>query len=313
MKTSILSGFIICLLLLAGSCNKVPTNPYKAEQQKVLLNRGRLVGDLASPANMHMAKIEGVALVEGLMGTGADEPPSTYQQMVYQELQKDPDRKSKAKHLIASMSTAIVLLEASIPPAAQAGDRLDVDVRLLPQSEATSLAGGYVENVPMHQYMAIDIIRKGSRLGVANGYVLLDPDLIERESPVAYKKGKIIGGVVLTKSRPLWLQLRDGEQSAGVASRIEDVINKRFNYKKAGYAGKRKVAEAKAGAVRINLVVPEEYKDNINRYVNVVCAISFFETEDELNDRITDLGVRLLNPEKSEAASLELEAIGSGN
>ena len=292
---------------------KVPPDPYKEQQRKVLMNKGRLVQDLARPANVHASKIEGVALVRGLRGTGADEPPSTYQQLLLQDLQRDVDQKRTAKSQIASLDTAIVLMETIVPPGARKGDRLDVSIKLQPKSEASSIQNGYVEKGELYQYMAADVIRRGYKLGEVNGYVTLDPDLVEKDSPVAYKQGKIIGGAVVSRSRPIWLELKEDERSAGVAQRLEDVINKRFSYTKAGYAGKKKVAEAKAGAARINLEVPEEYRDNVVRYVNVIGAISFYESDDELNERIDKLARQLLQEEMSEFAAIQLEAIGSNN
>ena len=304
---------ILATLLAVGCSKKVPQDPYKEQQRKVLMNKGRLVQDLARPANVHAAKIESATLVRGLRGTGADEPPSSYQQLVLNDLSRDIEKKRTAKSEIASLNTAIVLLETVVPPGARKGDRLDAKIKLPPGSEASSIQNGYVEDAEMYQYMTADIIRRGYVLGVANGFVTLDPNLIENNSPVAYKEGKIIGGAVVARSRPIWLEIKEDERSAGVAQRIEDVINKRFSYTKPGYAGKKKVAEAKAGAARINLEVPEEYRDNVIRYVNVVLAISFYETADELNERVDRLAQQLLEPESSEFASLQLEAIGSSN
>lgn len=309
----------IAVLILAtfaatGCTNKVPkVDPMQEQQRKVLANKGRLVQDLARPANVNAAKIEGATLVRGLRGTGADEPPSSYQQLVLNDMSRDIERKRTAKSEIASLNTAIVLLETIVPPGAQKGDRLDATIKLLPNSEASSIQNGYVEDAEMYQYMTADIVRRGYRLGVVNGFVTLDPNLIEKGSPLAYKQGKIIGGAVVTRPRPIWLELKEDERSAGVAQRIEDVINKRFSYTRPGYAGKKKVAEAKAGAARINLEIPEEYRENVIRYVNVVCAISFYETTDELNERVDRLSEQLLNPDNSEFAAIQLEAIGSSN
>lgn len=311
----ILTTLLIALLAFAplGCSKKVQVDPYKEQQAKVLMNKGRLVQDLARPANVHAAKIEGVALVCGLQGTGADEPPSSYQQLLLQDMQRDTELKKTAKSQIASMNTAIALMETIVPPGAKKGDRLDVVIKLQPGSEATSIQNGYVENAELYQYMTADIIRRGYKLGAVNGFITLDPDLVENKSPVAYKQGKIIGGAVVSRSRPVWLELKEEERSAGVAQRLEDVINKRFSYTKDGYAGKKKVAEARAGAARVNLEIPNEYRDNVVRYVNVVGAISFYETTDELNERIDRLANQLLDPESSEFAAIQLEAIGPRN
>ncbi|MGN1200123.1 MAG: flagellar basal body P-ring protein FlgI, partial [Thermoguttaceae bacterium] len=254
---------IFAAFAATGCTNKVPkVDPMQEQQRKVLMNKGRLVQDLARPANVNAAKIEGATLVRGLRGTGADEPPSSYQQLVLNDMSRDIERKRTAKSEIASLNTAIVLLETIVPPGAQKGDRLDATIKLLPNSEASSIQNGYVEDAEMYQYMTADIVRRGYRLGVVNGFVTLDPNLIEKGSPLAYKQGKIIGGAVVTRPRPIWLELKEDERSAGVAQRIEDVINKRFSYTRPGYAGKKKVAEAKAGAARINLEIPEEYREN---------------------------------------------------
>lgn len=309
--------FLLLILAVAlfgmTACNKVtpPKKPMEGEQKKIIKNKGRLVGDLASPSNMAAAKIEGVCLVEGLPDTGADEPPTTYPTMVLQELQKDPDKKKTARQRIASLSTAVVLLKTIVPPGARKGDRLDVEVKLPPESQATSIEGGWVENARLHEYLATDRIHVGSLNGVVSGHVLLDPTLIERESPVARKEGTIIGGAVVVRPRNIWLSIREDERSVGVAQRIEDVINKRFSYKLNG--SKRKIAEAKAGAARIDLIVPDEYRENINRFANVVLCVSFFETPDELQRRIEELHVKLHQPGTAEFASLQLEAIGPNN
>lgn len=308
------AALLLSAVVLAIGCNKVnppKTNPLETEQKKVIANKGRLVGDLASPSNMSLAKIEGVCLVEGLADTGADEPPSTYATMVLQEMQRDPEKKKSARQKIASLSTAVVLLETVVPPGARKGDRLDVNVALPPGSEATSLEGGYLENARLHEYMAADIIRKGALNGLVTGRVTLDPELLEREPEIARKKGKIIGGAVVVRPREIWLTVKEEERSAGIAKRIEDVINSRFNYRRNG--SKREVAKATGQASRINLVVPDEYRENVNRYVNVVCCISFFETPDENKRRLEELKTKLHNPGTSEFASLQLEAIGPNN
>ncbi len=307
--------FIVFLIVIGSlsACNKMapPKNPIEEEQKKVLSNKGRLIKDLASPANMMLAKVEGVCLIEGLANTGADEPPSTYQEMVYQELQRDDEKKRTARQRIASETTAIGMVSVVVPPGARKGDVLDAEVSLIPGSTATSIEGGYVENARLHQFLLADQIRKGAVDGLVSGRIFLDPELLARDDPIALKNGKIIHGAVIVRDRPIWLTIREEERSAGIAKRIEDVVNSRFSYKKNGY--KQPVATAKYGAARIDLVVPDEYRDNINRYVNVILQIAFFESPSELQQRLEELRVKLLDPDTSEFASFQLEAIGPNN
>lgn len=307
---------VLFMLLFAAAfsaCNKMspPKNPVEEERKKVVSNKGRLIMDLAAPANMTLAKVEGVCLIEGLADTGADEPPSTYQEMVLEDLQRDPEKKKEARRKLASMTTAIGMVSAIVPPGAQKGDHVDIEVSLIPKSTATSIEGGYISGGRLYQFLLADYIRKGAVDGLVSGRILLDPELLERNDPVALKKGTIIGGGVIVRDRPIWLTIKPEERSAGIAKRIEDVINSRFCCKINGV--KRNVAEAKYGAARINLIVPDEYRDNVNRYVNVISHISFFETPEELNLRLAELRAKMADPDSSEFASYQLEAIGPNN
>lgn len=316
MKKSPPRLFLVFILLLAESfcaCNKMnpPSNPAEEERKKVISNKGRFIMDLASPSNMTFAKVEGVCLIEGLADTGADEPPSTYQELIMDELQRDIEKKRTARQKLASMTTAIGMMSAVVPPGARKGDRVDIEVNLTPNSAATSIEGGYIEEGRLYQFLLADYIRKGSVDGLVSGRIMLDPDLMERGDPIALKKGKIIGGGVIVRDRSIWLTIKEEERSSGIAKRMQDVINNRFSCKING--SKRNVAEAKYGAARINLIVPDEYRDNVNRYVNVVSHIAFFETPGETQRRLTELRLKLLNPETSEFASYQLEAIGTNN
>ena len=305
--------YLLFFAELFCACNKMnpPKNPLEEERKKVVENKGRFIKDLAEPANMTLAEVEGVSLIEGLADTGADEPPSTYQEMVLEDLQRDPEKKKEARSKLASMTTAIGMVSAIVPPGARKGDHVDVEVNLIPGSTATSIEGGYINGGRLYQFLLADYIRKGAVDGLVAGRITLDPELLERADPIAMKKGTIIGGAVIVRDRPIWLTIHPEERSAGVAKRIEDVINSRFCAKINGV--KQNVAEAKYGAARVNLIVPDEYRDNINRYVNVILQIAFFETSDELNLRLSELRTKLADPGSSEEASYQLEAIGPNN
>ena len=178
---------ILFLLLLTGgfpACNKMtpPKNPIEEEQKKVMSNKGRFVSDLAEPANITLAKVEGVSLIEGLADTGADEPPSTYQEMVLEDLQRDPDKKKEARAKLASMTTAIGMVSAIVPPGARKGDRVDVEVSLIPNSTATSIEGGYINGGRLYQFLLADYIRKGAVDGLVAGQIILDPEILAQVS-----------------------------------------------------------------------------------------------------------------------------------
>ena len=120
-------------------------------------------------------------------------------------------------------------------------------------------------------------------------------------------RGRVLGGGVALKSRPLGLVLKPGHQSVFNSSRIATAINQRFHCFDRGI--KVGVAEAKTDKL-IRLQVHPQYKDNIDRYVRVIRAIAVRETARERSERIAQLKGQLFDPAMAAEASLQLEAIG---
>ncbi len=82
-------------------------------------------------------------------------------------------------------------------------------------------------------------------------------------------RGRILGGGVALKSRPLGLVLKPGHQNVMVSSRVANAVNKRFNTFQNGI--KTGVATAKTDQY-IALLVHPRYKDNIPRYLQLIRA-----------------------------------------
>ena len=81
----------------------------------------------------------------------------------------------------------------------------------------------------------------------------------------------MLGGGRVLKSRPLALVLKPDHRSVAVSSQIGTVVNRRFHT----YAGgtKKGVANPKDDQ-HIDLIVHPRYKDNVERYMQVVRAIA---------------------------------------
>lgn len=121
-------------------------------------------------------------------------------------------------------------------------------------------------------------------------------------------RGRILGGGVVNKSRPVALVLTPGHQNVVNSSRVANAINKRFHMFQNGV--KIGVATAKTSEL-IDLAVHPRYKDNITRYMQVICAVPLSETATERMQHIAQLQGELLVPETAEDAAMELEAIGT--
>src|SRR5262245_2157627 len=110
----------------------------------------RTVGDVTSAAVVDAVPCSGVGLVVGLNGTGGPAPPGSYRAMLEKELKT---RKiENVREMIDSPNNAMVLVSALLPAGSRKGDPIDVHVELPPQSRATSLRGGYLGLVFLHEY-----------------------------------------------------------------------------------------------------------------------------------------------------------------
>ena len=85
-------------------------------------------------------------------------------------------------------------------------------------------------------------------------------------------------------------------------------MNRRFNTFQKGM--KTGMAKAKTDEF-IELAVHPRYKDNIDRYIQVVRALAINESSPERMQRIATLEGQLLDPATAADAAIQLEAIGA--
>ena len=269
----------------------------------------RLVGDLASPFNVHPITVEYVGLVSGLKATGSDPRPSPERALLLGEMQTRGVRNPNA--VLASPDTALVKVRATLRPGIQKDDRFDVEVRVPSQSETTSLRGGYLLQTELKEMavLADSRFHSGHTYGVAEGPVLVaDPSADPKKDRVLTTRGMVLGGGVARKSRPLGLVLRPEHKSVYNAARVQDAINKRFTF-----FDERNIKQGVANAQNdryVELKLHPRYKDNVQRYMAVVRSIAIRESQVERSERLGLLEKQLLDPVSSSRAALQLEAVG---
>lgn len=300
---------LLCGLIALGGCSawdRWTMRSQSPEDSDEKVRDVRRVGDLAMAFNTHAVVLENVGLVTGLRSTGSDPKPSNERTKLISEMQTRgvPNPSS----VLATTNTSLVIVRGYIRPGIQEGDRFDVEIHVPPQSETSSLRGGFLlETRLMEMAVLGDSIRSGHSYALAGGPVLVDPSADPKKDRTLATRGRILGGGIARKSRPLGLVLRPDEQSAYNTYRIQEAVNSRFHTFDKGI----KIGMAKAKDDKyVELKLHPRYKDNIARYMAVVRSIDLKETEAERSQRLGLLEKQLLDPISSPRAALQLEAVG---
>ena len=188
----------------------------------------RLVGDIAVPTGMHFVRVEAVGLVTGLHGTGSDPAPSPQRDALLEEMQTRGV--TNPNTVLSSSDVSLVLLQGILRPGIQKGDRFDIEVRVPSQSETTSLRGGYLLETRLTETAVLgNMVRRGNLLALAQGPVMIDPAADPKKDHIISCRGRVLGGGVALKSRPLGLVLTPGHQNVLNSSRVANAVNKRFH------------------------------------------------------------------------------------
>jgi hypothetical protein len=266
----------------------------------------RLVGDYTAPWGLNALRIERAALITGLAGTGSDPAPGPQRQMLLTDMQERGVVEPNA--LLAAPATALVWVHAYLPPGIRKGDRFDVQVEVPPDSETTSLAGGWMMETRLSEMAVLgNAVREGRVLGLAEGPLLVDPVTNGTLDSVSRLRARVPGGGVSTTTRNIGLIVAPEHRSVAMSKRLGDCINKRFHAVVRG--SKRGAATPKTDRY-IELQIPSIYRHNLARFVKVVRCVGVIEPPGGRHARLELLARQLADPVTAPAAALRLEAIG---
>ncbi|MBX3443669.1 MAG: flagellar basal body P-ring protein FlgI [Planctomyces sp.] len=268
----------------------------------------KLIGDYISVSGFTNVVLEGVGLITNLDGTGEDIPVSPFRTKLMEDMKrrgvKDPNT------LLRSKDTALVLVRAMLPPLIKKGEPFDIEVMLPDGTKCTSLSGGWLLECDLKEYANVSGggVREGKRLAKAAGPILLGIQ-DEKGSLGSQIRGTVPGGATYVGGdRSLVAMVRQDYRSAKLSHRIAQRIGDRFHdYDRHGL--QRAQAEANTDR-KITLLVPDRYRDNFPRYMQVVRSIALRESPVERHLRIQALRDRLGSADECESAALQLEAIG---
>jgi Flagellar P-ring protein len=282
----------------------------------------RTVGDVTSAAVIDPVPCSGVGLVVGLNGTGGPAPPGGYRALLEKELKQ---RKiDNVREMIDSPNNALVLVSALLPAGSRTGDPIDVQVELPPQSRATSLRGGYLGFVYLHEYNTRkraspgfegpDALMLGRRIAKAEGPVTVglapaaDAQGAPKDEP-ADKAGRVWGGGRCDVEVPMLLALKDGQKFSRVAGEVIGRLNERFQGAQAGTSNE--VIAAFRGTQVIALRLPAAYRHNMARFLLVARLVPLEGAPPAGGAYMKRLEELLHDPATTLSAALRLEAVGN--
>jgi len=235
-------------LLLPGCSNieKAPPQPVASRADKAIaLDVPQVMrGTVASEALLigyRPVIVRGYGLVVGLNGTGSRElPPNVRAHMIQEMARRGFGSESMGfgkmtpEAVLDSPDTAVVIVEATIPPGASKGSTFDVRVFADPRTGTTSLEGGRLYTADLRPVGENERLpptgsKQANAIAQATGPLFINPfaepgatarDTIDRTS------GRILAGGVVTASIPV--KLRIANPSHVRAEILQNAINARF-------------------------------------------------------------------------------------
>ncbi len=305
---------VVWLLLLAIICNGCTSPLFLAqspdvgefEQLVADESKTKFVGDLAALWGGNWMKIEGVALVTQLGGTGSNPPPSPLLDKLKKEMQTREIRGSR--EALASKDTAMVMVGGYIPPGAQKGDTFDLKVSVPPRTKTKSLRGGWVMPARMRQVVVVDrSLHTGDVAGIGQGEILVNSLFDSSSNEVGELHGRVIGGGVVMEPRSFGLSIYDDHSSVRTSAMIGAAINQRFHHFDRGeQSGVAKPLRDN----QVDLAMHHRYKHNFDRYKYVLLNVAVGETPADRAERLLKLDRMLHEPVTTQRAAIRLEAIG---
>jgi len=294
-------------LILVG-CNKEILHLTSTEEKTP-----RLIGSTASPYGLEPLEVLGYGVVVGLQGTGGNVPQGAARSAALAMLTQQ--KMDKPSDFLASKDAAVVMVTCKVAAGARPGDLFDAEIRCLDEDrQTTSLRGGFLLLSSLKDVADISQLSEKGRDGgpnyqtglewaFANGPVMVTPG---KEGEI--RQGRVVAGARLKKERPLALLIHsEYTKKAQQAMLLSNAIDDRFRVQASGSFSK--IADAK-NAENVTLRVPDQYKLNVPRFLEVVGRIPHESGSTERLLWQRKCAEDLLNPGKCFEAALRLEALG---
>ena len=186
------------------------------------------VDELTIPVGLNFMKVESVALVTNLEGTGSEPPTGLQRNLLTDDMKTH--KVENTNELLASPNTSLVLVRSYLPPGVQKGDPIDLEVLTPSHSKTSSLRSGWLLKTRMREVTLINnSIHSAHVSALAEGPVLTQSLFKGASDPTFETRGIILGRGESRYSRPLGLAVRADFKSVKTSTRIAGAINQRFH------------------------------------------------------------------------------------
>lgn len=203
--------------------------------------------------------------------------------------------------------TAIVQVEATIPPGAPKGTKVDVLVSAPSRTQTISLEGGLLLpiNLRWEKGGGESKNRYLKPLGRAEGSIFVNPflDINKPADRARFRQGRILGGVEVLEDMPLRLQLREPDYLR--CNVLQKRINERFPAR-----GREKVAEART-RYYLEIRIPDDYREDYRHFMELLMHLPLRSGPGEFERHATRIAEAMEAPDANyDSLALIWEAMG---
>lgn len=262
---------------VSGSAQKPRTVRVPVPPRDVPSALRGIIASQATVRGLKPTRISGLGFVVGLNGTGGGVLNDRVAFHMEREMglmgvgtgafEGTPFEGMSPRRLLQSKDTAVVVVQALIPPGSPEGARFDVFVNAL---NATSLEGGRLYTTELRVGPAIAFGGpQTQKVGEARGNIFINPFVEpgEVDSVVSRTTGRILNGGVVTTSRNLRIVLDNPSHSR--TRQIVSAINSRFP-ERPGDKGPIAVGRDEND---IEVTVPRAYLDRSSEFVQILAHV----------------------------------------
>jgi len=259
------------------------------------IDLGTTIGSLVKVSWPESIRLEGYGLVGGLRGTGSAECPTQIRAYLAQHIPTQlPAHKINVDKMISDSNTAVVLVEGIMPAIASKNQCFDVRLTALPNTQTTSLEGGWLFGTELKTAGTFGITTKV--IADAKGPVFIDKI---STSETNKREGYVLAGGRTLDEYKVTLVL--GEPDFRNVNSIRNCLNERF-----GDGTAKPVLYG-----RIEVTVPPKYREQKQRFISIIKATYLTHSTEIIRERIKIFIRKLAALQDAYASEVALEAIGN--
>jgi len=293
---------VAALVALGLSCGEKPkpTEPRIPREVEVPEYLRDTVGEVARFSGREGVPVQGFGFVTGLDGTGTKVVPPGIRQQILDMMRRR--KVSGAEEIVSSADNAVVMVMGIIPPGLAKGGVFDLEVRAIATTETTSLEGGFLLECDLARVVSTrGVEAKSEDLAYGRGGIFVSPFASgeKGKETIDPRVGRILAGGRSRKTRNFRLVLL--APSVRIVDQVVRLVNGRFPG----------AAKGSQDPSRVDLLVPAEYQDDNDHFLDLVGGIYLRESPDVRDQRVNVLVEALKSGKDLDRVAICLEAMGA--